>query len=86
MLEISRVLSLDRLSQKMSSDDTRGPAKIKKKNAVVPTNGSGNGTGLRTTAGSDKREYSSAINFEYVPSGKIHMNREARDRIVDFFQ
>lgn len=86
MLEINRVLGLDRLSQKMSSDDSGKPAKTKKKNIVATTNGFGNGTGPRTTAGSAKREYSTAINFEFVPSGKIHMNREARNRIIDFFQ
>jgi hypothetical protein len=31
-------------------------------------------------------EYAAVINFELVPSGRIHMNREAREHIVDFFQ
>jgi len=31
-------------------------------------------------------EYAAIINFELVPSGKIHMNREVREHIVDFFQ
>ena len=85
MLEISRVLSLDRLSQKMSSDDSRGTVKTKKKSETAPANGSGKGT-TPVSRSSNKKVYSSTINFEYVPSGKIHMNREARNRIVDFFQ
>lgn len=31
-------------------------------------------------------EYSAIINFEFVPSGKIHLNREAREHIIDFFE
>jgi hypothetical protein len=31
-------------------------------------------------------EYAAIINFELVPSGRIHMNREVREHIVDFFQ
>lgn len=31
-------------------------------------------------------EFSAVINFEYVPSGRILMNQEAREHIVDFFQ
>ncbi len=26
------------------------------------------------------------INFEFVPSGKVHLNREAREHIIDFFK
>ena len=31
-------------------------------------------------------EYSGVISFEYVPSGKILLNKEAREHIIDFFQ
>jgi hypothetical protein len=34
----------------------------------------------------DADEYAAVINFELVPSGRIAMNREAREHIVDFFQ
>jgi hypothetical protein len=34
----------------------------------------------------DVDEYAAVINFELVPSGRIAMNREAREHIVDFFQ
>jgi len=36
--------------------------------------------------GNEVDEFAVVINFELVPSGKIHMNREAREHIVDFFQ
>ena len=36
--------------------------------------------------GSEADEFSAVINFQLVPSGKIHMNREEREHIVDFFQ
>ena len=31
-------------------------------------------------------EFSAVINFELVPSGKIYVNREVREHIIDFFQ
>ena len=31
-------------------------------------------------------EYSGVISFEYVPTGKILLNQEAREHIIDFFQ
>ena len=31
-------------------------------------------------------EYSGVISFEYVPTGNIHLNQEAREHIIDFFQ
>lgn len=36
--------------------------------------------------GNEVDEFTAVINFELVPSGRIHMNREAREHIVDFFQ
>jgi len=36
--------------------------------------------------GSEVDEFASVINFQLVPSGRIHMNREEREHIVDFFQ
>jgi len=85
MLEISRVLNLDRLSQKMSSDDSGSPAKSRKKNASVEVK-DGTKKTVQTYSHTGRTEYSTTINFEYVPSGRIHMNREARNRIIDFFQ
>jgi hypothetical protein len=26
------------------------------------------------------------INFQYIPSGRIHLNEESRQHIIDFFQ
>ncbi len=34
----------------------------------------------------EAEEYSAVINFQLVPTGIIHMNREVREHIVDFFQ
>ncbi len=31
-------------------------------------------------------EYSGVISFEYLPTGKINLNQEAREHIIDFFQ
>jgi hypothetical protein len=36
--------------------------------------------------GNEVDEFAAVINFQLVPSGKIHMNREEREHIVDFFQ
>jgi hypothetical protein len=36
--------------------------------------------------GKDVDEFAAVINFHLIPSGRIHMNREAREHIVDFFQ
>jgi len=37
-------------------------------------------------SGNEVDEFSAVINFQLVPSGRIHMNREEREHIVDFFQ
>lgn len=29
---------------------------------------------------------SAVINFEYIPSGKIHLNHEEHEHLVDFFE
>jgi hypothetical protein len=31
-------------------------------------------------------EFAAVINFQLVPSGRLHMNREVREHIVDFFR
>lgn len=31
-------------------------------------------------------EYSTVINFEYLPSGRLHLNHRTRQHIVDFFR
>lgn len=31
-------------------------------------------------------EYSDVISFEYLPTGTIQLNQEAREHIIDFFQ
>lgn len=36
--------------------------------------------------GDEIDEFTAVINFDLVPSGRLHMNREAREHIVDFFQ
>jgi len=30
--------------------------------------------------------FSAVINFQLVPSGRVHMNREVREHIIDFFR
>lgn len=38
------------------------------------------------SGGASVDEYTTVINFEYVPSGKVQLNTEARRQIIDLFQ
>lgn len=80
-MEISRLISVERISERLPSEEAKGGAKSKKKEA---SESRGNGQESVKKAGA--REYALPINFEYLPSGKIQLNREAREQIIDFFE
>jgi len=81
-MEIGRLINVERITGKLPSDEARGNGKPKKKSS------SEEGTEGSTPVAKNSRAaaYSTPINFEYLPSGKIHLNREAREQIIDFFE
>jgi len=51
-----------------------------------------NGSSGKTSSGDSPagagggEEYATVINLDYVPSGKVYLNKEAQQHIIDFFQ
>ncbi len=80
-MDIGRPISIERISERLPSEETRGSVKSKKK-------GSAGGRPYTDSApaASKVAEFLTPINFEYLPSGKIQLNREAREQIIDFFE
>lgn len=52
----------------------------REKPAGAPSRGGGEGQSPGA------KEYSSVINFQFLPSGEIHLNKEERQHIIDFFE
>jgi hypothetical protein len=81
-MEIGRLISVEKMSGQLPSDEAKGSAKAKKKESPM-----GEQNQERRTAKSGGGEgFSTPINFEYLPSGRILLNREARKQIIDFFE
>ena len=81
-MEIGRLINVEKMSGQLPSDEAKGSAKTKKKESSV-----GEQSRVPKSAKSGSSEtYSTLINFEYLPSGRIHLNREARKQIIDFFE
>jgi hypothetical protein len=47
-----------------------------------------NEEGVKANARAAQAEFSpiTPINFQYIPSGRIHLNEESRQHLIDFFQ
>jgi hypothetical protein len=79
-MEIGRPISIERISERLPSDEAKSSAKRKGASGTRANDGPAPGKGLKSL------EFFAPINFEYLPSGKIQLNREARERIIDFFE
>jgi hypothetical protein len=81
-MEIGRLINVEKMSGQLPSDEAKGSAKAKKKESSV---GEQSQSPKKAKFGGPEG-YSTPINFEYLPSGRIMLNREARKQIIDFFE
>lgn len=81
-MEIGRLINVEKMLGQLPSDGAKGSAKGKKKES--PVGEQNQSAQSAKSKGADG--YSAPINFEYLPSGRILLNREARKQIIDFFE
>ena len=81
-MEIGRLISAERISERLPSDEAKENARSRKKS----TSDNGHREAPAAVKSGRVEEFSTPINFEYLPSGKILLNREAREQIIDFFE
>jgi hypothetical protein len=81
-MEIGRLINVERISGRLPSDQAKANGKSRKRDD------SGEGQEVSVEVKKDERasEYKAPINFEYLPSGRILLNREARKQVIDFFE
>lgn len=81
-MEVGRILSLERLRERSLADDSRTPGRSQKKPS--PTEESA--PGLQAADSKPSGEFRSPINFAYLPSGRIQLNQDERNQLIDFFE
>ncbi len=81
-MEIGRLINVEKMSGQLPSDEAKGSAKTKKKESGV----SEQNQNSKSAKSGGAEAFSAPINFEYLPSGRILLNREARKQIIDFFE
>ncbi|MEJ2077020.1 MAG: hypothetical protein P8020_13245 [Acidobacteriota bacterium] len=81
-MEIGRLINVEKMSGQLPSDGAKGSAKAKKKDSSAGEQHEN----PKTAESGGAEGYSTPINFEYLPSGRILLNREARKQIIDFFE
>ncbi len=81
-MEIVRLINVERISGRLPSDQDKAKSKDRKRDD------SGDRQELSMEVKKDERasEYKAPINFEYLPSGRILLNRDARKQVIDFFE
>lgn len=75
-MEIGRLVNLERLSGRLPPEEQGAAGKTKKREGQSPEEG-------RTA---ERPVFTAPINFEYLPSGKIQLNRKIRRQLVDLFE
>ena len=81
-MEIGRLINIERISGRLPSDQAKDNGKSRKKGDA----GEEQEVSMEAKKAERATEYRAPINFEYLPSGRILLNREARKQVIDFFE
>lgn len=79
-MEIGRLVNLERLSGRLPPEEQGAAGKPKKRE------GGSHEADRGVKPAAERPVFSAPINFEYLPSGKIQLNREIRRQLVDLFE
>ncbi|HRV08089.1 MAG TPA: hypothetical protein P5568_06420, partial [Acidobacteriota bacterium] len=82
LMEFTRLINVERLSGRLPPEQREGE-KVRRKEE---TSEKSRPTSPQRTGGDDEAVFSAPINFEYLPSGKLQVNQEIKQQLIDLFE
>lgn len=81
-MEVGRLFSLEKLRERLPADGANGNGRPQPGSASDDPVYAG-----RTPAPAPPADaFTTSINFDYLPSGRIYLNQDARNQLIDFFE
>ncbi len=74
------------VSQIFRSTERSPGFEARKGSQAKPAPSKGDASPSRSSSAFQPPASDSVINFEYVPSGRLNLNQEERQRLIDFFE